>query len=242
MTQKLINVLTSITCITILYIGQACIAKDDIDSEWVNQRQLLVNHLSEIGITDQRVLDAMNSVPRHEFVPKQWRLFSYEDNPLPIGNQQTISQPFIVAYMCQEAKLKPTDKVLEIGTGSGYHAAVMSLLCREVKTIEIIADLGMNARELLKSLDYTNIEVKIGDGYVGWIEEAPFDMIILTAAPAEIPEPLKEQLRVGGRLIAPVGEKYQNLVMYEKTETGLTSRKLIPVRFVPMTGKALESK
>jgi len=221
-------------------MGNSCFAGND--SLWINQRANLVHQLSENGISDQRVLDAMNIVPRHEFVPSHWNQFSYEDRPLPIGNQQTISQPFIVAYMCQEAHLKPTDKVLEIGTGSGYHAAVVSLLCSEVKSIEIIEELGMRAKHKLEMLRYENIEVKIGDGYEGWPDEAPFDVILLTAAPGKIPSPLIDQLKVGGRMIAPVGNRNQNLILYEKTEQGVISETLIPVRFVPMTGKALENE
>ena len=212
------------------------------DQDWEAQRQGLVSELSRQGITDKNVLEAINQVPRHQFVPEKWRRLSYINNPLPIGNDQTISQPFIVAYMCQELKLTKTDNVLEIGTGSGYHAAVMSHLCSYVYSIEIIPELGNSARQKLDSLGYENIEVLVGDGYQGWPEHAPFDAIILTAAPPQVPQPLLDQMKIGGRLIAPVGVNYQELVLIERTKRGYRRTTLIPVRFVPMTGEAEEKK
>ncbi len=198
----------------------------------------LVEKLELEGISDVATLGAIGKVPRHKFVPKSYRSHSYENRPLPIGHSQTISQPFIVAYMVQALKLSKKDRVLEIGTGSGYHAAVMSEVCEHVYSIEIIPKLGEGAQEILSELGYKNIDVKIGDGYIGWKEHAPFDAVILTAAPPKIPQPLLNQLAVGGRLIAPVGVNWQELVLITKTETGFSRKRLIPVRFVPMTGEA----
>ena len=190
-------------------------------------------------LNDARVLEAIGSVPRHLFVPKVMIPRAYENNALPIGHGQTISQPFVVAYMTQALGLKPTDRVLEIGTGSGYHAAVMSLIAKEIYTIEIVPELGKSSAALLANLGYANIHVRVGDGYRGWPEEAPYDAVILTAAPDEIPQPLIDQLAVGGRLIAPVGERVQKLVLLEKDGKGKVSkRNLLSVVFVPMTGEA----
>lgn len=209
---------------------------------WELQCHRLVDGLKSDGITDENVLEAMLSVPRHAFVPEAMRQQAYADHPLPIGYEQTISQPFIVAYMCQALKLKGSEKVLEIGTGSGYHAAVLSLLADTVYTIEIIPELGKRAERTLDSLGYDNIIVKIGDGYRGLPDNAPFDAIILTAAPPEIPQPLLDQMKIGARLIAPVGETWQELVLIKRKETGYSRESLLPVRFVPMTGEAQESK
>lgn len=207
---------------------------------WEVPRQVLLDELRRQGIADTAVLKAMAAVPRHEFVPMEFRKDSYLNQPLPIGFGQTISQPFIVAYMCQELHLKPTDRILEIGTGSGYHAAVLSLLGREVWTIEIIPELAERARRTLQELNYSNVHTRVGDGYQGWPEAAPFDAVVLTAAPREIPKPLLDQLAPGGRLIAPVGEGWQELVLVKRTASGLEQRTLLPVRFVPMTGQAEE--
>ncbi len=212
------------------------------DEKWTELRLKLVESLRGKGITDTLVLKAMSEIPRHSFVPANWRAHSYLDRPLSIGHGQTISQPYIVAYMCQALKLTDSDKVLEIGTGSGYHAAVMSLICNIVYTIEIVPELGRSAAVLLNSLGYENISVMIGDGYKGWEEHAPFDAVILTAAPPQIPQPLLEQLKVGGRLIAPVGVDWQELVLIYRTEDGYRETKLLPVRFVPMTGEAQRTK
>lgn len=202
------------------------------------QKNRLLKILESEGINDPAVLAAMQKVPRHAFVPESHRDESYVNHPLPIGEGQTISQPYIVAFMCQALDLKPEDKILEIGTGSGYHAAVMSQIVNEVYTIEIIESLGKGAEKILDSLNYENITVRIGDGYKGWEEQAPFDKIILTAAPPKIPNPLKEQLKVGGKLIAPVGVAWQSLILLEKRESGFNRKDLIPVAFVPMTGEA----
>jgi protein-L-isoaspartate(D-aspartate) O-methyltransferase len=180
----------------------------------------------------------MLKVPRHEFVPEHLRPLAYSDSPLPIGEDQTISQPYIVAFMTEALKLKPHDKVLEIGTGSGYQAAVLAEIADSVFTIEIIESLGKSADVRLKRLGYQNVVVRIGDGYQGWVEEAPFDAIMVTAAPDQVPQPLIDQLKVGGRLVIPVGVEEQELVRITKTNEGVTRENLLPVMFVPMTGEA----
>jgi protein-L-isoaspartate(D-aspartate) O-methyltransferase len=191
-------------------------------------------------ITSSRVLDVMRKVPRHRFVPQELAGQAYEDHPLPIGFDQTISQPYIVASMTQALDVQPGDRVLEIGTGSGYQAAVLAELAAEVYTIEIVRPLGLRAEKTLGELGYKNVFVRVGDGYAGWPEKAPFDKIMLTAAPPKVPEPLFDQLKEGGLLIAPVGVYGQDLVLYRKMPEGLVERDLYPVRFVPMTGKAQE--
>jgi len=191
------------------------------------------------GITNARVLEVMSRVPRHEFVPVESRSHAYEDRPLPIGYGQTISQPYIVAFMTEYLDPRPTDRVLEIGTGSGYQAAVLSELVAEVYTIEIVESLADRASEDLSRLAYTNVHVKAGDGYRGWPDEAPFDSIIVTCAPDSVPQPLVDQLAPGGRMIIPVGQIWeQHLVLLEKEGGRLEQRSVLPVRFVPMTGEA----
>lgn len=190
------------------------------------------------GVRDGRVLEAMRKVERHLFVPEELRAHAYEDRPLPIEHGQTISQPYIVALMTDLARVGSDARVLEIGTGSGYQAAVLSVLAKEVYSIEIVEALATEARERLERLGYRNVVVRAGDGYRGWPEQAPFDAILVTAAPPEIPAPLLEQLAPGGRLVAPVGERAQDLVVVERTEKGLVRRSVLPVRFVPMTGEA----
>lgn len=189
------------------------------------------------GITDPRVLQAMRSVPRHLFVPSEHRDAAYGDHPLPIGHGQTISQPYIVAFMTAAASLEPEDVVLEVGTGSGYQAAVLAEIVERVYTIEIVEPLAREARGRLEKLGYTNVETKIGDGYAGWAEHAPFDAILVTAAPDHIPEPLVEQLAPGGIMVIPVGSEYgvQSLTLVEKSPDGeTTTESLLPVRFVPL--------
>jgi protein-L-isoaspartate(D-aspartate) O-methyltransferase len=204
------------------------------------ERQQMVDvQMRKRDITDPRVLDAMQRVPRHLFVPEGQRKFAYEDRPLPIGEGQTISQPYIVALMTQLAQLGPKSKALDIGTGSGYQAAVLAELCQQVYSIEIVATLADQARERLTRLGYQNIEVRHGDGYQGWPEQAPFDAIIVAAAPNHIPQPLIDQLAPGGRLIIPVGRLVQQLVVVEKTPTGEIRKTTVTgVAFVPMTGAA----
>jgi protein-L-isoaspartate(D-aspartate) O-methyltransferase len=199
----------------------------------------MVETLKKYGVEDPEIIRVMSKVPRHEFVPDSMKDYAYEDGPLPIGEGQTISQPFIVAYMTEKLKVDMTLRVLEIGTGSGYQAAVLGEIAKEVYSIEIHDALCTRAKEVLKKLDYKNVFVRCSDGYSGWPEKAPFDRIILTAAPAKIPDPLIEQLAPGGILIAPVGLDFQEIQIWEKSKDGkLTKQDLIPVRFVPMTGKS----
>lgn len=209
--------------------------------DFVGHRLLMVEEqLSSRGIRDRAVLSAMSTVPRHQFVPSQLMSLAYTDRPLPIGHHQTISQPYIVAYMLEAAHLKPNQKILEIGTGSGYQTALLSQLVAEVYTIEIIPDLAKAAQKTLSQLGYENIHVKIGDGYRGWPQHAPYDAIIVTAAPAQIPAPLIEQLTTNGRIIIPIGFGYQELVVLSKTAEGLHQETMLPVQFVPMTGQTLQ--
>jgi protein-L-isoaspartate(D-aspartate) O-methyltransferase len=207
------------------------------------RKKLVEDVLIKSGIKDQRVLSAMLATPRHEFVAPSLRPKAYFDMALPIGAEQTISSPFIVAYMTQSLDPKPTDKVLEIGTGSGYQAAVLSPLVKEVYSIEIVESLGKKAEATLKRLGYANVHTKIGDGYLGWPEHAPFDKIIVTCSPEKVPQPLVEQLAEGGLMVIPVGERYsQTLYLLRKTEGKLESEALLPTLFVPMTGKAEEGR
>ncbi len=201
-------------------------------------RQEMVEYqLKRRDIKDPKVLDAMNKVPRDMFVPESLQRNAYDDGPLPIGEGQTISQPYIVAYMTEQLRLRGDEKVLEIGTGSGYQAAILAEIAKEVYTIEIIETLSKRAEKVLGELGYKNIRFRTGDGYFGWKEYAPFDAIIITAAPPKIPEPLIEQLKVNGRLIAPVGDTFQELILITKTEKGIVKESLIPVVFVPMRGE-----
>jgi protein-L-isoaspartate(D-aspartate) O-methyltransferase len=194
------------------------------------------------GISEKSVLDAMRRVERHRFVPEPYTKLAYEDTPLPIGEEQTISQPYIVALMTELLKLDSTDKVLEIGTGSGYQAAILGELADSVFTIEIICNLAERADSVLKELEYDNVVVRCGDGYIGWKEHAPLDAIIVTAAPPKIPQPLIDQLKAGGRLVVPVGTSWQELKLIEKTPDGLKESTIAPVRFVPMTGDSIDSQ
>ena len=204
-------------------------------------RSAMVQHQIEArGVRDAKTLAAMRHVPRHLFVPKATLSVAYGDHPVPIGNNQTISQPYIVAFMTEALELQGGEKVLEIGTGSGYQAAVIAEIARRVYTIEIVEPLGRRARTVLDQCGYRNIEFLIGDGYRGWPEHAPFDAIIVTAAPDHIPQPLIEQLKPGGRLVIPVGEFAQQLLKITKRDDELRYESLLPVRFVPMTGKAME--
>jgi len=188
-------------------------------------------------IRSPRVLDAMRTVPRHEFVPEVWRAGAYEDTPLPIGHDQTISQPYIVAYMSEALELDRSHRVLEIGTGSGYQAAILGELANQVFTIEIVEPLATRARQTLARLGYKNVHVRAGNGYLGWPEEAPFDRVMVTAAPDAVPPALIEQLKVGGLMAIPVGVGVQELRILRRTASGLETLRTLPVRFVPMTGK-----
>lgn len=189
------------------------------------------------GVADPRVLAAMARVPRHRFVDASQAHLAYEDSPLPLAGGQTISQPFIVAYMSEAAAIEPGDRVLEIGTGSGYQAAVLAELARDVYTIEIIPELAASAQALLAELGYANVHSRAGNGYLGWPERAPFDAILVTAAPDEIPRPLLDQLAVGGKLVIPLGTRSQEMTIVERTPAGFVERRTMPVRFVPMTGR-----
>lgn len=205
------------------------------DSDLEKLRDIMVKRQIESrGVRNERVLKAMRDVERHKFVPNQHITSAYEDHPLPIGYGQTISQPYIVALMTELCELNGTEKVLEIGTGSGYQAAILSLLSKEVYSIEIVAPLGKMAAKRLKDLGYHNVQVRIGDGYQGWPEKSPFDVIILTAAPPKIPEKLFEQLKEGGVMVAPVGDFHQELITIEKVNGRMVKRVITYVRFVPM--------
>jgi protein-L-isoaspartate(D-aspartate) O-methyltransferase len=209
----------------------------------MQHKKMIERQIEARGVRDPLVLAALRAVERHRFVPDGERAYSYEDRPLPIGEGQTISQPYIVGLMTELLDPKRTDKVLEIGTGSGYQAAVLGEIVRDVYTIEIVEDLGRRSRALLKLLGYKNIHVRIGDGFQGWPEEAPFDKIIVTAAPEEVPQPLIDQLAVGGILVIPVGPpSSQRLRILERRPDGVVTRTSIAVRFVLMTGEAMEQR
>jgi len=223
-------------------LAAGALAAEGEDRFTVARHRMVATQIESRGVRDPRVLDAVRRVERHRFVPEPLREYAYEDHPLAIGHDQTISQPYIVALMTEEARIRPGARVLEIGTGSGYQAAVLSLLAGQVYTIEIVEPLARQAAARLEALGYRNVTVRAGDGYRGWPEQAPFDAILVTAAPPEIPQPLLDQLAVGGRLVAPVGEGIQDLVVVERTAAGLQRRPVIPVRFVPMTGEAQRRK
>ena len=201
------------------------------------RHKMVESQIEARGIKDSKVLEAMREIPRHEFVEDAVRDQAYNDYPIPIGEGQTISQPYIVGIMTELLAIKGHEKVLEIGTGSGYQAAVLSKLVKEVYTIEIINVLAKRAQATLKKLEFNNVKIKSGDGYKGWKEHAPFDAIILTAAPPKIPQPLIDQLALGGVLVAPIGVLSQELVRIKKEKGKLARENIIPVRFVPMTGE-----
>jgi protein-L-isoaspartate(D-aspartate) O-methyltransferase len=232
-----------VLCSMILF-GQPGIAQEPtpapekIDPYRKDRQMMIEKQIRQRGVKDPRVLAAMEKVPRHQFVPEDLESRAYEDNPLPIGEGQTISQPYIVAFMTEKMNLEGDEKVLEIGTGSGYQAAILGQLAREVYTIEIVPSLGRSAREKLEKMGYDNIHVRIGDGYKGWPEAAPFDAIMLTAAPDHVPQPLVDQLAENGRMILPVGDAFQNLRIIRKKKGKVHSQDVMAVRFVPMTGEA----
>ncbi len=210
--------------------------------DWESQRKKMVQEqLQARDIESPEVLQAMLEVPRHKFVPERHQYLAYTDQALPIAQKQTISQPYIVALMTELAQVRKKDKVLEIGTGSGYQAAVLAHLAQEVYSIEIIPELAQGARQLLQELGYHNVWVRTGDGFQGWPEQAPFDSILVTCAPPEEPQPLIDQLVPGGRLVIPVGETWQQLKVLHKQEDGtLQDKTVAPVRFVPMTGPGVQ--
>jgi protein-L-isoaspartate(D-aspartate) O-methyltransferase len=219
--------------------GQARADLSEADAREQERLEMVSKQIEARGVRDPAVLAAMRKVPRHRFVPQPQRANAYQDRPLPIAHGQTISQPYIVALMTELAGVKPGDRVLEVGTGSGYQAAVLAQMGVKLFSIEIIAALAQSAKATLTELGYgNNVEVRHGDGYVGWPEQAPFDAILVTAAPPKVPKPLKEQLKVGGRLIIPVGKRYQSLLKVTRTKNGYGGESVIPVRFVPMTGQA----
>jgi protein-L-isoaspartate(D-aspartate) O-methyltransferase len=223
-------------CATLLLTTQV---QAQIENYDVLRENLVSNVLIPGGIKDERVLKSMGETPRHEFVPRKLRRLAYQDISIPIGESQTISSPFIVALMTQSLQPKPTDKVLEIGTGSGYQAAILSPLVQDVYTIEIVEKLGQETKELLASLQYQNVHCLIGDGFKGWPEHAPFDKIIVTCSPEEVPVPLVDQLKEGGMMIIPVGERYQQMLyLMRKVDGKLEREALQPTLFVPMTGVA----
>ena len=235
---------------TLLVLGQGCTAgdrdlpgssdpsPDSVDASRGVRAAMVREQIAARGISDPRVLDAMREVPRHRFLPADRVRFAHGDHPVPIDHGQTISQPYIVALMTELAEIEPGDRVLEIGTGSGYQAAVLAEVGARVWSIEIVEPLAERAQRLLSDLGYDEVALRRGDGYAGWPKAAPFDAIVLTAAPPKIPEPLLEQLAVGGRLVAPVGRRNQELVVITRRPEGLKREVVLPVRFVPMTGRA----
>lgn len=243
-TEQLVRILIVI-CLGTVASGRAQ-DTGSTPTRWLTQKSggssassaatMVERQLRQRGIDDPRTLQAMTKVPREKFVPKELINKAYDDRPLPIGYNQTISQPFIVGFMTQQIQPKPSDRVLEIGTGSGYQAAVLGELVAKVYTIEIVRPLAQQSEALLRELGYKNVHVKAGDGYKGWPEHAPFDAIIVTAAPDHVPQPLVDQLKEGGRLVIPVGENpAQRLYTYEKRGGALKEIAVMPVRFVPLT-------
>ncbi len=237
---------TALLLVVLLFLMNSCapfslskqIATEEAaNQDFEKQRRNLIDQLRSEGITNSTVLEAMLKVPRHKFVPASERHMAYQNRPLSIGHDQTISQPFIVGYMTEAASIAPGEKVLEIGTGSGYQAAVLGELAKEVYTIEIIPELAEGARSVLRELGYKNVQVKTGNGYEGWPEHAPFDAIVVTAAPDEVPQALVNQLALRGKMVIPVGSTFQEMVIITREASGVVERRTIPVRFVPMTGK-----
>jgi len=219
--------------VMLIFLTSAIFAQDE-NPTWL-RTQMVRTQIAARGINDKKVLDAFRKVPRHEFVLPDYLGYAYTDRPLPIEEGQTISQPFIVAFMTDALDLKHSDRVLEIGTGSGYQAAILAQICDSVFTVEIFETLTRKAEQVFQKLDYRNIYCKVGDGYQGWQEKAPFNAIIVTCSPTHIPEPLQQQLAEGGRMIIPVSEgQVQHLVVMQKKNGKIKQRKILPVRFVPM--------
>jgi protein-L-isoaspartate(D-aspartate) O-methyltransferase len=228
-----------IAVVAILSRGRAWSLPPGGDRFTALREQMVAQQIEAREVRDPRVLAAMRRVPRHLFVPPSLADEAYDDHPLPIGEGQTISQPYIVALMTELLGLKGGERVLEVGTGSGYQAAVLAETAGEVYSVEILEPLARSASATLAGLGYGGVHVRAGDGYLGWPEAAPFDAIVVTAAPDHIPQPLVDQLKPGGRLVIPVGVSYQELVVCTKTAAGITRRSVIPVRFVPMTGEGV---
>jgi protein-L-isoaspartate(D-aspartate) O-methyltransferase len=235
---------------TACLLGLACVVASESevygqknDPTRAARNRMVSEYIEREGVTNPRVLESMRQVPRHEFVAGQYRRDAYVDTALAIGFKQTISPPFIVAYMTQTIDPQPEDRILEIGTGSGYQAAVLANLCKEVYSIEIVEPLGKSAAERLRRLKYDNVKTKIGDGYLGWEEHAPFDKIIVTCSPENVPKPLIDQLKEGGRMLVPLGERYQQVFhQFEKKDGKLEEKTLISTLFVPMTGESEEKR
>lgn len=206
------------------------------------RERMVAEQIQARGVAEPRLLAALRRVPRHRFVPREYEREAYADHPLPIGESQTISQPYIVALMTELLLLSGEERVLEVGTGSGYQAAVLAELAREVYSIEIVEPLARRAAATLAALGYRSVQVRAGDGYRGWPEAAPFDAIIVTAAPDHVPQPLVDQLKPDGRLVIPVGQHSQELLLITKSSRGVETRNVIPVRFVPMTGEGVRSR
>lgn len=208
------------------------------DDYKIQREEMVITQIKNRGISDSRILNAFRVVERHKFVPPEYREFAYSDHPLPIKEGQTISQPYIVAFMTDALELGKKDKVLEIGTGSGYQAAILSQICDTIYSVEIFETLANDAATLFNNLGYNNIKVKTSDGYQGWPEHAPFDAIIVTCSPTQVPKPLIQQLAEGGRIIIPVGKStIQNMVLLQKKNGKVQESKILPVRFVPMINK-----
>ncbi len=235
----LIRALTVLLTISILS-SSGC-SSGEVAYDKLRER-MVRDQIGARGVSDRLVIEAMMKVPRHLFVPPDLRGLAYIDNPLPIGEGQTISQPYIVALMTQSLGLKGGERVFEVGTGSGYQAAVLAEIVDTVFTVEIIPELAERAQALLDTLGYGNVMVRAGDGYEGWPEKAPFDGVIVTAAAPRIPDPLLDQLKVGGRIVIPIEDGYQELQVHEKTAEGLKLLFTLPVRFVPMKGKVRDSR
>ena len=222
----------------LVFAGPELASAQGHDSFLARRKAMVAEQIASRGIHDPRILKAMETVPRHRFIPQGDQKSAYADHPVAIGYGQTISQPYIVAYMCQLARLGPHSRVLEVGTGSGYHAAVMAQIADTVFSLEIIPELAAKSHATVTSLGYANLVTRQADGYYGWLEAGPFDAIIVTAAADHIPPPLIKQLADGGRMVIPVGHPFltQHLVLVEKQDGRISSRQLIPVRFVPLTG------
>jgi len=245
--SALLLILIALVLALLLPLLPACVAngggffrplQSSSDEYKAAREQMVREQIEDRGVRDARVLAALRKVPRHLFVPPEEQGEAYNDYPLAIGHAQTISQPYIVAYMTEALELKPRDRVLEIGTGSGYQAAILAELVTEVYSIEIVEALAKEAEARLRRLGYSNVRIRAGDGYRGWPEAAPFDAIIVTAAPGHVPQPLVDQLREGGRMVLPLGRWDQELVRLRRSRGEILRESLLPVRFVPMTGEA----
>jgi protein-L-isoaspartate(D-aspartate) O-methyltransferase len=235
--------ISAMSCFSLLVVLSQQVQSQTKNPFETLREKLVTNVLIPNGIKDPRVLKSMGTTPRHEFVPPIYKSQAYQDIAIPIGESQTISSPFIVAFMTQALNPQPTDKVLEIGTGSGYQAAILSPLVQEVYTIEIVEKLGLETTELLEKLSYTNVHCRIGDGFKGWEEHAPFDKIIVTCSPEDVPAPLVKQLKDGGLMVIPVGERYQQMLcLMRKSGDKLEKDELQPTLFVPMTGTAEDQR